>query len=178
MEVDDIREGELLAAASGIVLLLVMLLFDWYGVEHRGFLSGGHHGRGGNAFESFTFADLFLLFTAVFAIVTAALSANDPKPNTPVAFSALVTLLGFFAVIVVLIRIIDAPQGLEVKTGAWLGLLATVGIVAGGWRGMREQSAKPAQGKKRAGRGPGKPDDEPDAKRGRGDRGSATASSA
>ncbi len=163
MEVDGIRRGELIAAASAIALLLVMLLFNWYGVEHRGFSVGAHHGRGGDAFESFSFIDLFLLGTAVFAIVVAALSANDPRANTPVALSAITTLLGGLSVLLILFRIIDTPHGLDRRLGVWLGLIAALGIVYGGWRAIQEQ----------------KPKAKPDGRIGESrDRGSASASNA
>ncbi len=142
MEVDGIRRGELIAAASAIGLLLIMLLFDWYAVQHRGFGLGGHHRLGGDAFESFTFIDLFLLGTAVFAIVVAALSANDPRANTPVALSAITTLLGGLSVLLILFRIIDTPHGLDRSLGVWLGLIAALGIFYGGWRAIQEQKPK------------------------------------
>lgn len=184
MEVDEVREGELLAAASGIVLVLVMLLLDWYGVAHHGFLTGSHHGRGGNAFASFTILDLLLLFTGVFAIVLAALSANEPKPNTPVALSALLALVSFVAVLLLAIRMIDVPRGLELRSGAWIGLLATIGIFAGSCRALREGSPAPARGGKPG--SPGGPEKPGRKDRGRvqseagkgGDRGSASAPNA
>jgi hypothetical protein len=68
-----LTRGEQLAGVAGIALLVVMIVFKWYGLRAEGVLdeSGALTTREGatrNAFQAFAVTDVVLLLTALAAI--------------------------------------------------------------------------------------------------------------
>jgi hypothetical protein len=60
----------------------------------------------------------------------------------PVAGSAVATLLGGLALLLIVYRLLDPPgDDLDVEFGAWLGLLGAAGVGLGGYLGMQDPSA-------------------------------------
>ena len=104
-----------LFVATAALLLVISLFLDWFGL------------RGGTAVSAWTIfevLDLVLLGAAV-AAVAAAFGRLDSR-----------VLLGaaLVAVVVVVSQLIDPPpagQKLEREVGAWLGLAAATGLLAG-----------------------------------------------
>jgi hypothetical protein len=152
MDFTRLTQGEKIAGISGIALLLIMLIFKWFGVEVSG---GGVTVEGGsrNAFGAYGFFDIVLFITVVAAVGLVLIAASEGEVGLPVAASAIVAGLGILSVVLVLISIISPPEwsvdgvdigdfpGLDVtrKIGVWLGLLATIGVAYGGWRAMQEE---------------------------------------
>ena len=147
MDFTRLTQGEKIAGASGIALILIMFIFSWYGVE-----VGGESvpDSGANAWEVFSFVDIVLFLTAAAAIGLALISASQTDVGLPVAASAVVAGLGILSVVLVVYRIIDTPgdlgafaEALDVsvsrKIGVWLGLIATIGVAYGGWQAMQEE---------------------------------------
>jgi hypothetical protein len=57
----------------------------------------------------------------------------------PVAGSTVTTLFGAIALLLIVYRLLDPPgSGLDLEVGAWLGLIAAVGVTLGGHLGMQE----------------------------------------
>lgn len=108
-----IDAGPLLVGAAAL-LLVIALFLDWFG--------GG--GDAVNAWRAFETLDLVLVATAA-AAVAAAFGRLDSR-----------VLLGaaLVAVVVVVSQLLDPPpvaQGAERELGAWLGLAAALGLLAG-----------------------------------------------
>lgn len=153
MSIADLRTGEKVAGISGILLLLIMIIPDWFGVEFAGFAGDA----GANAFQAFSLIDLILLVTVIVAVALPVISLTQARLDLPVALSAIVALLGIISVILILFRIIFPPDfGIpsavdvgfgDVDTGAdttreigvFLGLLAAIGVAIGGWLAMQEE---------------------------------------
>jgi hypothetical protein len=71
-------------------------------------------------------------------------TASQRVPAVPVALSALVTLVGLIGLVLVLVRVANVPDGLDGREyGVWLGLLGTIGIVAGGAFAMGDERLSP-----------------------------------
>jgi hypothetical protein len=145
MDVNRLRSGEKIAAVSAIALLLIMFIFDWFGLKAS---AGGFSAEGArNAWGSYGFIDIVLFVTFLAALGTAYLSASQQNVNLPVAASALVAGLGIISVILIIISIISPPDfgvsgdGIDHtrKIGVWLGLIAAAGVAYGGWRAMQEE---------------------------------------
>jgi hypothetical protein len=136
-----VRSGALIAGVSGAVLLLAMIVLDWYGVEVADFQA--------NAFEAYNFIDFGLLAVAVIAIGFGLFGALNPSPNLGV-LSLLTTIGGIGALLVIGIRA-GSPPDLEIggrsvkatgadissEIGVFVALVAVIGIVAGGVIAMR-----------------------------------------
>jgi hypothetical protein len=130
---ERLRAGEWLAGAGGVVLL-VSLFLPWYGL-------GGLDVSG---FEALTVIDLLLALLALLAIALAVLQATQDGPALPVGAAVLTATLGKVGAVLVLFRIAFEPESsaLEVQIGAWLALVATVAITAGGWLSLMNEHVR------------------------------------
>jgi hypothetical protein len=143
-----LNRGEKVAGVAGVLLILIIFIFDWFGPKGATDLGGT------NAWQSYGFTDIVLFVTALAAIALALSAASDSELGLPVALSAIVTGLGIVSVILVVISIISPPDydvvgpvgvvgasiEASVKIGVILGLLATIGVTAGGFLAMQEES--------------------------------------
>ena len=115
------------------VLLLIALFLPWYGDPSV------------TGWEAFTVLDLILVLLALAAISVPIVTATHRVPAVPLALESLTALFGLLGLVLVLIRVLNLPgdaDGREI--GLWLGLLATLGIFAGGVIGMRDERRSPA----------------------------------
>lgn len=139
---DNLRTGEKIAGASGVALILIMFIFDWFSVD-----TGFGLEFGGNAWEVFGGIDIVLFLAALAGIALAIVAATQSQVDIPVALSAITAGLGGLATLLVIYRIISPPDGgfdeLDVSRsiGVFLGLIAAAGITYGGWRAMQEEGA-------------------------------------
>jgi hypothetical protein len=137
---ENLRTGEKIAGASGVALLLIMFIFDWFTVD-----AGFGFEFGGNAWEVFGGIDIILFLAAIAGIALAAMAASQSKVDIPIALSAITAGLGGLATLLVIYRIISPPDGgfdeLDVSRsiGVFLGLIAAAGVTYGGWVAMQEE---------------------------------------
>lgn len=149
--------GEMVAAGSGLALVVCMLL-PWFSVDAPGAI-----GLEGNAWEALGFIDVVIFFAAVAVIAIAVVKAAEPAALRelpwPPANVALVA--GGVAALLILFRLLSPPE-LEIgdftafdletnrEIGAMLGFVAALGMLVGGWLQQREDaelaSAAPAPG--------------------------------
>jgi uncharacterized membrane protein len=131
-----LRPGEWIALAGGAGLV-VSLLLPWYGARAREATVSG--------FEAFSVTDVMLVLLALLALALAVLQATQDSPTKPIGASVVTVAYGIVCVLLVLLRILDQPgpnEFIEVRPGAWLGLAATVAIVAGAWRAMATERVR------------------------------------
>jgi hypothetical protein len=173
MDLSKLRRGELIAGVGGIVLLLALFIFDWYGVDVNITTPFGDIGGGadfgawdGQGFTG-TIANLVILAAAVAAVGLAVLTATARTVTLPVAASALTAGLGIAAVVMVLMRMVFQPgqdEFIELRFGIWLALISSAVIAYGGWEAMREEGTSfeeardQLRGRERSGEPPGAPE--------------------
>lgn len=158
MKLGRLRPGEWLAGLSAIGLL-VALFFDWFslGTDHgRRVVVIGSGPGGVDGWGSLGWFAVLLLLLAVFAGLALAVLTAMPAQSAaiPVGSTVPATVFGAIGVLVVLLRIvfqpdlgIGAPDAfVDVEVGAWLGLLLTLGIAAGGWLSMRDERPPAGEG--------------------------------
>ncbi|HWJ43045.1 MAG TPA: hypothetical protein VNR67_06400 [Solirubrobacterales bacterium] len=145
---DRLSTGEKIAGGSA-VLLFIFMFFDWFKVD----ISSGDGlfsvSAGGNAWEVFSWIDLFLLLTVIATIAVVVIRVSDAIVEPSFSINAAVAILGGLSVLFVLYRIIDPPidtgdlPGVDVgrAIGVYLGLLAAAGITYGSYRAMQEEGA-------------------------------------
>jgi hypothetical protein len=131
MDLRRLRVGEWLVGACG-VLMLVALFAPWYGNPSS------------SAWEAFTILDVILALLALAALSVPLVTATHRVPAVPLAIESLTALFGSIGVVLVLIRVLNLPDDLHGREwGLWLGLVAALGIVAGGLVAMRDERRSP-----------------------------------
>jgi hypothetical protein len=126
-----LASGQLVAAGGGLGLLVVSFL-PWY--------SAG--GADASAWQAFSVTDLFIGIAALAGLVLGLVVLFRLSVSYPVAGSAVATLFGAIAVVLIVIRLLDPPgEGLDREFGAWLGLVFAAAITVGGYLGMQDEAA-------------------------------------
>jgi hypothetical protein len=139
MDLRRLRAGEWIAAASGAALLASLFL-PWYEAG-AGDLGGAADLTG---WEALGAIDVVVGLVAAAAIALLVVTAAQRVPAVPVMMDALVTLAGIVAALLVLIRVLDLPDGAAGRGWAlWLGLTGALGIVLGGSLAMRDERLSP-----------------------------------
>ena len=154
----------MIAGVGGVALFLVMFL-SWFGessaaaelaedVQQAAELLDVDPGSAAqvdtteSGWSSMGWFGVAVIVAAILAALAFALAHHTgASVSAPVALSSLACGLGAIAFAIVLYRIIDPPgQGdIERETGVFLGLLASGAIAVGGYLGMQEERAGPAQ---------------------------------
>ena len=130
MDLRRLRVGEWITAISGVALL-ASLFTPWYGTEDAPATSG---------FESLAVLDVVLALVAAAAVALLVVTAAQRLPAVPLTFNTLVCLLGLLAVVLVVIRTLDLPDGADAREwGVWLGLAASLGIAVGSLIALRDE---------------------------------------
>ncbi|MBA3436545.1 MAG: hypothetical protein ACR2F4_03610 [Thermoleophilaceae bacterium] len=147
MDRSKISFGEMVAGASGLALFIFMF-FPWYGLKSEVEGLGDIEGVNGNAWEFFSFIDILLLLVALLAVGMAVARAAGAMPSDlPAPAGMIVAVAGVLAVLLILFRLISAPDpditgdavDLSRKVGIFLGLIAAAGIAFGGYTAMNER---------------------------------------
>ena len=138
MDAGRLRSGEWLAALASLALLVLEFL-PWYRTE----------GFDLSAWEAFSVVDLLLLLTALAGLGVAFFTASRRAPALPVTTAVIAAGLAIVAALVTAYRLLNqpGPNGeVDVRLGAYLGLLAVAAIAAGAWRTMADErtDAEPA----------------------------------
>jgi hypothetical protein len=143
VELNRLRQGDLIAGLGGVALLIVMFL-DWYGAGGNATFQGQDIkiSLGFNAWEAFSITDLILALTALSGIALAVITATRRSPALPVAASVITATLGALATLLVFYRILNQPgpnEFFDVKLGAFLGFLSVLAIAVGGSLATRDE---------------------------------------
>lgn len=125
MDVRRLRAGEWIAGVAGLVLLASLFL-SWY--------------DGQSGWESLGILDVILLLVALDAIAIPFITAAYRVPALPLAHQSLTTLVASVAFLLVVGRVLNIPDWASTREGGlWLGLLATLGVVAGALIAIRDE---------------------------------------
>jgi hypothetical protein len=139
-----VRIGEVVAGVAGVVLLASMFL-DWYSVSPETVLGGGGE-RGVSAWGAFSVVDLFLALVALLGIALALAQVVGRGPALPVGIGVVATTLALAGSLLLLYRLVNQPgpnELISVDAGAYLGLLATLGVFVGGWLSLSDERPRP-----------------------------------
>ena len=139
MDLRRLRAGEWLAAAAGAALI-VSLALPWYQpllpIVRYDSLTG---------FPALSVIDVLLTLAALLGIALVVLQATHDSPALPVAAGVVTVVAGLIATLLVVFRLVDVPRPddeLETMYGAWLALVATVALTAGGWLSIADEHVR------------------------------------
>jgi hypothetical protein len=129
MDLRRLRAGEWVVGIAGLVLLLALFL-QWYGDE-----AGSRTG-----WQSLGALDIVLALVALSALAIPIVTALHRVPAVPLAHQSLTSLVGWLAVVLVLIRVLNMPDWAAGREwGLWVALGAAIGVAAGGMLAMRDE---------------------------------------
>jgi hypothetical protein len=140
-----LRTGEIVAGASGVLLLACLFVLPWYGVNHLLARIAAQLGVSttSDGWNSLSHARWLMLVTAVAALALSYFQAARRAPAVPASLGVIVTVLGLLSLLWLLYRVLLNVPGpdnlLEQRVGAYLGLAAAVGILYGGYQSMRRE---------------------------------------
>jgi hypothetical protein len=122
-----LRRGEILAGASALALLVFLFALNWLTV-------GGVNQHGWAAIPVLRW---LLGVTALTALMLTFTQATRSGPGLPASLSTIVTVLGALSTLLLIVRLLTTSAGL--CAGAFLGLLAVIGIMVGGFDSLRRE---------------------------------------
>lgn len=145
-----LRSGEVIAGASGALLLIFLFALTWYALSGSLSQTAPHVGAATSwtGWSGLNHLRWFLLLTSLAAVALAFFQASQRAPAIPVTLSVFVTVLGVLSVLALIYRVLISPPsgaGIGQRPGAYLGLVAAIGIVYGGYRSMREEAGADIQ---------------------------------
>jgi hypothetical protein len=149
VDVRRLRPGEWIAGIAGAGLLAAMFV-DWYEVDATG--------AGASAWEAFSAVDLALAVLGLLAVALAATTAAQRSAAMPVALASTTVLIGLVALPLLAWRVASPPdaevtlrvygsvertgtleQDMKRDAGLWLGLGASMLVMAGALAAMRDE---------------------------------------
>jgi hypothetical protein len=137
-----LRPADLGAGAAGVALLVVLFL-PWFAV--RGVPAGwtGYAPLGvpqPTAWRAFAVVDILLALAAALAVAIPVVTATARGPAMPVAAAVIATVASVIAVLLVIWRLLDPPNGFYTRHyGVWLGLAATLLMLAASFSALHDE---------------------------------------
>jgi hypothetical protein len=123
VRISHLRRGELLAAVSAIVLVVVLFALNWFGSS--------------TGWQSLPVLRWLLLVTAACGLLLAVFQETRRAPALPVVMSVIVPALAAVTTIVLVIRLPTSAH--TPQLGAYVALAAVLGILVGGFYSLRDE---------------------------------------
>jgi peptidoglycan/LPS O-acetylase OafA/YrhL len=127
LRISHLRRGELIAAASAVVLLVVLFVLPWFGSQHAT----------RNGWQSLPVLRWLIVVTAVCGLLLAFFQQTRRAPALPVVLSVIVTALAVLTTVLLVIRLPTSADTPEL--GAYLGLVCAAAMIVGGFYSMRDE---------------------------------------
>ncbi len=145
MAARNLTRGELISGGSALVLLVLLLVVPWYGVDgipgRPGTRAGGAVTQTG--WEGLADIRWLILVTVLVAFATLAVHTAGPARQTVAALRLGLLALGWVDVVALVVRVlVDLPSSdrvVDQKLGAVFALLAGLGLALGASESVREQ---------------------------------------
>jgi hypothetical protein len=143
-----LTRGELISAASALVLLVLMFAVAWYGVDRipGAAATSSAAATSENAWNALAVIRWLILLTVLVAIAAVAIHAGRPTrvavARIRLVLLALSTLTAAAVIFRVLLELPSPERVADQKLGGILGMVAALGIAFGAYEAVREQRAR------------------------------------
>ena len=127
-----LRRGEIIAALSALVLIVLVFAVPWVS-----FASPGGGRAGANAWTSFPTLRWPILITATLGLALGYLQVTRSAPALPVALGVVLVTLAAITTLALLIRLLTGDGSPQV--GGWLGLVVTAALTVGASMSLRQE---------------------------------------
>src|SRR5689334_14714763 len=128
-----------MVAAIAAIALFIISFLPWFGVSGAVTVGGTTIGGSKNfsLWEAENPLDIYLLIVILVALVPALLALAGGGGDAPLAPFA-TCLLGGVGTLLIFYQLFDHGDGVSIKVGLILGLIACAGIAVGGYLSMQE----------------------------------------
>jgi hypothetical protein len=141
LDANRLSQGQMVAAVAAIALFIISFL-PWFSVGGAAVTLGGTTIGGSVNRSMWEFEnplDIYLLIVILVALVPAVLALVGGGGDAPLAPFA-TTLLAGVGTLLIFYQLFDHGDGVSIKIGLILGLIATAAITAGGYLSMQEDA--------------------------------------
>jgi len=121
MKLGRVHAMEWVTGLAGLLLLIAVFAMPWFGDE--------------NGAESMPVIHVIVALAGLTAIALPLIVAASKRTNVPITYETFVATLGSLALLLVVIRLIWAPDG-GLGAGAWVGLVASAVMATWAWRSV------------------------------------------
>jgi hypothetical protein len=143
-----VTRGELLSAASALLLLALMLAMAWYEVDGIPVRAGSRARviTTQSGWEGLSDVRWLVLLTVLLALAGVLIHVGRPSRQAVAGLRLALLLLSTLTAVTLIVRVlIDLPSAdrvVDQKLGAVLGMLVSLGVVFGASEAVREQRAR------------------------------------
>lgn len=132
MRLSRLRRGEIIAALSALVLLVLVFAVPWVS-----FANPGGRDTSADAWTSFPTLRWPILVIAILGLLLGYLQAAKPAPALPVALDVVLLPLTAIVTVLVLIRLVTGDG--SPLAGGWAGVAASGALTGGVFMSLREE---------------------------------------
>lgn len=140
-----LRRGEVIVGASGLVLLASLFLLKWFGLSGALLRLAKGFGTSSSVtgWNSLSHVRWLTLVTIIVALLLVVFQAGKRSPAVPVSLSVITFVLALVNALALIYRVLISLPGPDSafhrKLGAWIGLVAALALVAGGYLSIRQE---------------------------------------
>jgi hypothetical protein len=147
-DLSRVGRGELIAGVCGILLLVFTIALTWFALKPPLGWTAATLGvpTSYTGWQSITHLRWLVVITAAAAIALPFVTAIRRAPAVPVALAVVVIALALLTFVLLLYRVlitVPGPGELDQQVGAYLGLLAPLGIFYGGYAALHREGVAP-----------------------------------
>lgn len=137
-----LRRGEWIAFGGAVVLAVSLFLFKWYGVDIA--IGGGYDFvASANGWHFHEILRWFMLLTIVGGAGLLLLTATQPTDAVPLGWAVATVVTAGLTTICLAWRVLVNEPGpnnlVEVRFGAYVGLVAAALVIVGAWLSLRDE---------------------------------------
>jgi hypothetical protein len=133
MNTQKVSQGQMISGVAGLVLLISLFL-KWAGLGDFPAL---------DAWKLPTSTlDIYFLILAIVAMLPAVSEMSGSSIEVPFVDAAAAFLLSVIGLVQLFFFIISPGQGVSLKFGLWIGLIAVIAIVYGSYQAMNEDVSR------------------------------------
>jgi len=152
-----VHTGELISTTSALLLGPSMVVLDWYGAVGEPGVRRSGITTAETGWNALTLLRWLMLLTILLALGATVVHATQRGHGVRTETGLVVALAGTLTAVLVGYRVLVAPPDpssvVDVKLGAFLGLLAAVAIALGGFESLREERERRMERERRVGPG-------------------------
>jgi hypothetical protein len=148
--------GDYLVGGGGLLLLIALFALPWYQVQPqiRGAVLLVGHGLSATGFQTFMWIGLLCMLVGLLALAASWFQLTRDSPALAIVTTIVLAPLSLVLTLALVVRVFialptvqlpaGAGGGLRTCAGAYIGLAATLAIMAGAWLSLRRDGVDPA----------------------------------